>query len=525
MLARAALPAALALYLGAGLTHLGLPGLQYDEAYDPLVAVEMLTGQSPSCAMTVTLSGQVLPVMLRDYEGPTSVYTSLAGLSLLGISVEALRITQLAIGALTLVLLWLLARRWFGDAVAGLATLLCATAPAFVFWSRSGSHWMLPQLPIALGMVLALDRWRRTGGTFALASAAFLFGFGVTSKILFVWMAAPILLTAAVLAGRSRLPRVPWAAVAAGLLLGLGPLVVYNLDGMPTLRRIAENAVTTRLYGHSNLDVLTNVSVQSRSFAAMIGGSIVPIAAPAGLPVGGPLLAVGLLVPVWVLVHRRRRVATEPDLAARLFLVLTVVTVVPISTVSLSHLGATYLFLIVPFTWLVVAVALSDASRFGGGRAPAFAAAALGLALVAHNVAGSVRIHRFFVATGGRGFWSDTIVAVAGRLESENRPVVAMDWGFSRNIAFLTRGRLCPQEFFEYLPEPSPRLAETCDTLLQEPARLYLFHVERHTAFRGVFPVLEWAAARRGLSLRLFASFPERDGLPNTLVYEAVPGS
>src|SRR6185369_11266711 len=86
---------------------------------------------------------------------------------------------------------------------AGLAVLLCGSAPTFVWWSRAGANWTVPLLPIALAMMLALTRWWRRQRVPALALAAFLFGFGVTTKILFVWLLAPLVLAGMIVLGWS----------------------------------------------------------------------------------------------------------------------------------------------------------------------------------------------------------------------------------------------------------------------------------------------------------------------------------
>ena len=105
---------------------------------------------------------------------------------------ESLRLSQLAVGALALVLLWLLARLWGGDLAAAIAALLCASMPPFIWWSRAGANYTVPLLPLALGMMLALSLWWRGRRARWLALAAFLFGAGVTTKILFIWMLIPL---------------------------------------------------------------------------------------------------------------------------------------------------------------------------------------------------------------------------------------------------------------------------------------------------------------------------------------------
>ncbi|MBK8834389.1 MAG: glycosyltransferase family 39 protein [Anaerolineae bacterium] len=143
----AALLLAIALYTAVGAWDLRLPGLMSDEAADAVPALEMLAGQTPSAMQNITLFGREVPLMMLHHIGPASIYTSAAGFALFGPSVESLRLSQLAVGALALVLLWLLARLWGGDLAAAIAALLCASMPPFIWWSRAGANYTVPLLP------------------------------------------------------------------------------------------------------------------------------------------------------------------------------------------------------------------------------------------------------------------------------------------------------------------------------------------------------------------------------------------
>jgi hypothetical protein len=208
--------------------------------------------------------------------------------------------------------------------------------------------------------------------------------------------------------------------------------------------------------------------------------------------------------------------------------VLVVVTVVPISTITPTHTGPDYLFIIVPFAWLLASLALVDgwdaltALRPG---VPGAALAVLAAGLVAGNhVLTDVRVAAHFARTGGRGLWSDAVTTLAARLEGEHagRPVAAMDWGFSRNVAFLTDGRLRPHELYDLAVVQGPEVAARLTEWMRDPAALYLFHVPRHTAFPGVREIFEDTARGLGRTVELVDEVRDRDGEPNTLVFAVV---
>lgn len=527
---------ALATCFGIGLARPSLPGLQFDEAADAVPAIELMLGQPPSSISSITLFGRQWPLMMLHHIGPTSIYISFLGLSAFGISVEALRLTQLILGAITLALLWWMARSWFDDLTAAMAVLACATAPAYVWWSRAGLNWTLPLLPLALGLLMALRRWWRTRHPAWLILAAFLFGAGVTTKILFIWLAAPIALTAWLGLGLRR----SWAAIRStspgawvlailALAAGLLPLILHNLPSGDTIQFILGNAAQTRIYGHNNLDVWNNLIIVTSEFLRMMGGDTLHFQAPAGLPLGALALAASLAYAIAVAIRRRVKPPADDWDTRRLFLALTVVAVLPLSTVSTSGIGATYLFLIVPLAWLLIAVSARNAVAGLAGRFGRRAGAAAGLAsvllLCASQVATNVQIVRFFDATGGKGLWSDAIYRLAALAEGRyaGRPLMAMDWGFARNLAFLTLNhtRVQMKEMYEMRPAPSPQYEDTASVLLRDPANVYVFHAPASTAFGGQWEVFERTAQKMHKQLTLDAALPEGDGAPNTLVYTA----
>ena len=216
------------------------------------------------------------------------------------------------------------------------------------------------------------------------------------------------------------------------------PMLAYNLSGAGTLRFVAANAVSTQLYGYDNRDIVRNVATQAVGFLRLMGGSTVVFSAPSGWPVGALLFALGLAGMSNWLVRRwrtdRDARATDRALRRRLFLLLTVVTVVPISAVTPTHASPAYLFIIVPFAWLLVAWAVVDgwdalARRYPGR--PWAGAAVLVVALTAGNqTVTNVRVATHFDRTGGRGLWSDAVTTLASRVQHAWTGASRVTWRF-----------------------------------------------------------------------------------------------
>lgn len=520
----AALAVASLVYAAATVPNLDLPGLHYDEAYDASLAVEMLKGQPLQGAhSSISLGGREWPLMSTPIEAATTAYLTAIPFRLFGISVETLRLWWLAMGLATLVLLWFLARDWFGPSTAAIAALLCGTSPVFAWWFRAGDRWEAQLLPLALCMIWTLRRGWERGDLRLLAAGAFLFGLGVSTKILFLWLLAPIAVAGWV--SRGEFPRRRdgrdlsgrvLATIACALLAGLAPLVIDNARDPGLLRFLRANAFETQLYGHDNLAFWSNLRAQVEDLARILGGDTLVFPPRMASPLGLVLLVFA----VGGTTLRFARGASDPRRAVvgRLYLLLTVVLVVPLSTISTSGIGGSYLFIIVPFVWLLIAVALRDAAVWLSARLrPPRAELVLlttVLAVVALHALVHVRIQAALVRTGGLGLWSDAIAELARVLERDyaGRTIVAMDWGFARNLEVLTEGRLRPREAYELRPEPSPALVATCAELLAESSNVYLFHVPRHTAFRGVREVFARVAEESGRTLRAERELRDREG-------------
>lgn len=519
----------LAIYFAIGLANLDLPGPNYDEVADALPAVEMLTGQYPASALkSIDVLGRPLPLMMLHYIGPTSIYTSLAGFALLGISVESLRITQLLIGALALFLLWLLARQWFESPTAALAVLLAGSAPAFVWWNRAGVFYSSPMLPIALGMLLLLTAWWRSRRRVWLIAASFLFGLGMTTKLLFYWWLAPLFIVAVIALGRRGIVPALRGVRAGGLLLcfvafcaGFAPFIIHNIPGFDSFRFVADNAMSSQLYGHNNLDIANNIAFQASQLFRLVSGDTIEFSAPAPLPVAGVAMVICLIQTVVWLIQRRKQRGTF--WLPRLFVVASLVAMLPLATISISAIGGRHLFMMLPLVCLLIAASLMDAFR--ASRPWQAGAAIIAVALIAGNLITSVQLHRFFEQTGGRGVWSDAINQLAGLLDGPyvGRDPVALDWGFERGVALLTQGRIRMKERYEFTQSPSPKFDDMSAVLLRDPNHVYVFHAPQTTAFAGHWQAFERAAMKARLHLALEHALAERDGVTNTLIYTAQP--
>ncbi len=539
-----ALVIAIASYLIVGLANLNLPGLQYDEAADAVPAMELLRSLPNSAFSTINLFGLRLPLMLSYYIGPTTIYLSWAGMAVFGTTVAGLRITMLLAGVLTLLLLYFLARAWFDPLTGGISVLLCATAPAFVWWSRAGANFTLPILALAMLLLFFTRRWWQTRNPALLIAAAFMAGLGLTTKLLFYWQLVSLGIFALIVLGLpglwKTLRNIPTATLiwcTAALALGLAPFIIYNIPSGASFHFLLANTVQSHIYGHNNLDVVNNVRFEADEFVRMMGGDTLHFDAPAGLPFGTFAIIISLLYTAYLSVRHHSQLIfpagktsshTPPGLRLRFLLLLNVLVAIPLGTISVSSIGARHLFIIVPLAWLLVALTIVDAlhwfKRHLAQRLAVIASVGLVVILPLNALVTNFTIQSFFVTTGGRGLWSDALNTLAQDLLTRyaGRPVMALDWGFERSIAFLTQEQVHMREMYEYQPEPSPKFNDVATVMLRDPANIYVFHAPWTTAFGGYLEVMQRRAAEMHKDLVLQEVIRERDGAENTLIYTAV---
>ncbi|MCB0207118.1 MAG: glycosyltransferase family 39 protein, partial [Anaerolineae bacterium] len=302
---------AVAIYLLLALPQLNLPGLHYDEAREAgLNALEMLRHQNVQAFRSagVQIGSLFLPIMVQDYIGALNVYLALPLIAAFGATVTALRLLAVAAGLATLLLAWRLgdelgqlagsSQPWTG----GIAALLLASSPSFLFWSRQGIFVTNIVVTLAVATVWAAVRWQRTRQAGWLYTAAFLAGVGLWSKLLFVWVLGAMVGVAIMVwvAGKigskgkegkkgkeergrkegsegkaetdsnsqfpSSTPHAPrpthWLLAMVFLLLGLAPLILFNQQTGGTLDAVFGNLAQS-YYGVNNTDFLANLGARA----------------------------------------------------------------------------------------------------------------------------------------------------------------------------------------------------------------------------------------------------------------------
>ncbi|MEU4568355.1 hypothetical protein [Micromonospora sp. NPDC023956] len=209
----------------------GLPPTNSDEAVTGLVAMHVAQG----LGFPLFFYGQ-------HYMGALEAYLAAPLFALAGPGVVPLRLPNLVLYALFLVLVWQLTRRlyhpWFATAVVGLLALGSDRILKNQLIAGGGYPEMNPAgaLLVLLAVLLGLGAVRRRATAFAV------FGLVAGLTLWDDWLVLPYVAAAGALllagAGRELAGRCG-AALAAGLAVGLLPIVAHNLTAAPEHRSIA----------------------------------------------------------------------------------------------------------------------------------------------------------------------------------------------------------------------------------------------------------------------------------------------
>jgi len=537
---------ALLLFLALASWQLMLPGLNYDEALDVVPAMQLLLGQStePLRGSGLRVGGRTFPLMVMDYKGVVHTYWAFPFLWALGVNVFALRLSCLFLSLLTMASVYRFGRQFYGSRVAVVSLLLLAVNPCFLFWSRQGVLWTTAMLTCGMGALAALGRWKGGAQHWRLYLAAFVLGLGVSAKLPFVWFVVALAISAILLNARGlwaalpipgaerlgrRRKRAELAPTGGGrivrlgvallaLLLGLSPLLIYNLQTRGTVDVVLLN-LRTSYYGVNNLAYVPNLGLRWDHLRGLLDGSnfwyLGAIHRDLIFPLAFWISAA--VISIWSLGRAIRRPWTlrrddgswrgtkrpqSPCALPPVFPLLMMTLIVVQSGFTVSGLWPEHYLLLVPFPQLIIALGLdmlgSDLRR---RRSLSWGCLLLLALLMASQLRVDVLYHRALGQSGGFGAHSDANYKLADYLERKGRPVVAMDWGIKAPVQFLTQGRVNPQERFGFqnLDRPSPDFAAGVAAYLEDRDTYYIFHAPPETVYQARREAFERLVLDRGL--------------------------
>ncbi|MDM8528903.1 glycosyltransferase family 39 protein [Anaerolineales bacterium HSG24] len=526
------------LYLGLSLYQLDLPGLHYDEAFEAVPIVQLLTGQPVSSfrGHGLSIGGQIIPFMTQDYIGALNSYAALPFIIIFGSTPTALRLMSVLVGLLTIIATYLLVSYLSRARQVGLiSVLLLAVDPTFIFWNRQGVFVTSMTATIGIFATYCWVRRGHEGGYRWAVAGSFLFGLGLYAKFLFLWLIAALgmlfllyllyytfVLKQAWLdlilppAGRISVLKweVPLSIVA--FVMGALPLIIYNLQTNGTYLAITQNA-STSYYGVDNMDFTHNLGQRLYQYQVLLSGSHLWYL---GDIISNPLppILFGLMLIMVLLGTVIGRSPLHSAMLTALFPFAVIGLVILASIGTVSALWVTHFAILMP--WGAIALALGGwfcyqvyADWLSNFTRQAMLSLGLTM-LILTNLIGTVSYHRALTESGGLSTHSDAIYDLSDWLAERGRlPVAAMDWGLAAPIIYLTGGQVAPVELFGYSWQSDAELTGRMHQFIDQSDTLYLWRAPDEIIFdrSGEFKTLY---STINLEENIEDAFYERSGRP-----------
>jgi Dolichyl-phosphate-mannose-protein mannosyltransferase len=476
--------------------HIRLPGLYYDELFELTPALAFVKGGLGSDVAwipgtEISIAGHPLPLMAHTYVGAVKTIAFAPVAAAFGITPTSVRVFTIAVAALSLVFTYLFARKLFRSAwVAAIGTVLVATDPSFVFYSRVDFGPAVFMFLFKAAGLLALLDWWRGGRLRSLCLGAFAFGLGVYDKANFVWIVAAVFLAALLIdysGVRRRLDRRSTLWAGGAFAVGALPFLVYNASWPPrSLRPALNGTLHISSGGGSHGNPLLRLGSAFGTLVRLLDGDILVawFTGGHGAPPVLAALSIGAAALV-VLLYAVPRL--RPRLRAAMFVVLSGALVLVACALTPGAGAPHHVLLVYPAPQLGLAAVAVGGPRLLGGRAR-LAAAGLGAAAVAAcfgvGVATTAVTLSRLDRTGGIGGFSDRIYTLDRYLlqhDSHHRLVV-LDWGIYQNLIALSNGTLRGTELWQDLNSRN-RLRGRVTSELDDPSARYVLHAPQATLF------------------------------------------
>jgi len=210
----------------------------------------------------------------RFYEDPLYAYAIGVTYRLVGPNPSAVLLWQLAMGVGSTLLIWSLARRFFGEAVGVVAGALAVLCAQFMYYELLLLRESAIVFTGLLMVWLAERAWRRDRWT-GWAGLGLVIGLGCLLKTTFVILAAAIA-ALTVIRRRGRLTTLlrPASIVTAAAVLALAPLVARNVSvGVPPLALASSGPMTFMIGNATNFVAERGFSLDTRQLGTELSRS------------------------------------------------------------------------------------------------------------------------------------------------------------------------------------------------------------------------------------------------------------
>lgn len=447
------------------LRNLSVPGLYYDEAVFAGIAKDFITGNANGLHMpgtqAVELFGRPFPLYVQSYLGAVKAWTIIPSFMIFGPSIAVLRLTALFWSLMGLLIFMLWTRSFLGLPAALIAAPMLGLDPSFYFISVLDWGSCVPSFLCRFCGYYFLFLWWHDKKIRYGFLASFMLGLGLFNKIDFLVILLGCGIAVAAVYGKelfASIRRFPgkYLLLGAGFFLAASPMTLK-------IWMIVHSVFTGQISGneHEMLEKLnTAFAMYDGSYIyrlMQVGGRFdTMFIQPAS--VWSPFGIIVAFSSILLLFHIFQGKREQPDrptitfLLLCMFLITAGVFLLP-AAARLHHATLVY-----PFPHLLVVSAAVMLWRTSPAAAvPAWVyrscAVVIALLVIAGHLHAILKTDDLMASTGGRGTWSDSIVAFSNDMKGQTGLAVAsLDWGFNEQLEFLLDGQQLSEPFWNDRP-------------------------------------------------------------------------
>ena len=436
----------LLLFTRLATTDLALPGPQDDEIKHGALAVDLLRPPFPhSRDYALRLGDQPFPFGITPHAGALKSYLLWPFFALFKPSVEIVRIFTIFLGLLVLVFSYLFLLEHAGRWPAFFAVLLLSLDASFIFYSKLDEGPIIEQLLWFVVCLWTFGRFGRTRqmGYFVVGLVASIFG--IYSHITFIWFVVACCLALPLCFPQELRTLSKRSTLTLAIPAALCVLIVFLYWYIGERGRF----LVDEPHG------LSGILVMFERLSTM--GGIVPEvlfgrSTNRNLPVLGietrPLTDIFLIASVAFLLccgGMKSKFLRFLFLTSAIYLVEVSVTPKGLNMLRYHRMMPFYIFLI-----FLAGIAISQNGKilkhfrneFPGSVIVSFVIFFLAVTSIGGQVSLTQEAIREIRQTGGKGFWSDSIYAVAETLKGKKwETTVCLDWGYT-SLVLLGKGKI-----------------------------------------------------------------------------------
>ena len=525
------MPLPLAYYLFAGFFQIKYPGFYYDEAFQLLPAVNFA---QENCnypylrILDLKIGNNRFPLMRHHYGGMVKAYPLAVVFKIFGVGWLVTRITMIVLGLFILVLVYLWARQLFDIRVAFLALLLLSTDPNFIFPVRVDLGLVVLMLIFKMVSLLLLLRWWRKGGVLSFVMAFFSLGLGVWDKANFFWFVGALIASGFLVGGSGLFKKLTWGALIGGVgafILGSSPFSALNImrSGVTFSRMVKPDPRTQRLL----MEVGRNLSVSFRVFWQTINGHWLQriFIGSSPLHLFLPYL-LGFSVIVFLGISLKIIVAHRLRLKKVSFVFSLMTGILLLTMLTPQTWGGHHFLMVYPFPHIFCGAVLSSLITLRSPRAAVRKVlSVMGIAVlllaIYSNVSLTFAVHRAFARDKLPWWaWSNAIYDLGDYLSNlPGKTILCLDWGFYRNLAVVTEGKVKLEEKYEnFRSGQADNVFKKCF-----PNNYYLYLLSHRPLFHQGRKSFEKALKDLGYQKRLERSFRDGRGKEIYFIFKVSP--